>query len=255
VTGKPVPPPPEPLAARYLNWCEQKGLSPGTVYARRRALAQLAASLPVPPAEATAAHLAAWRSQLDLTPDAVVNSVGMIRGFYLWLREEGIRGDNPARRLPVPRRRRRLPRPISEDDLALALDGAPRQVRLWLVLAAWAGLRCCEIAGLRRENVLDKAVPPVILVAEDATKGITERIVPLSPFALSELVDVYGLPESGWVSPRADGKPGPNMPHRVSQICWEWLRDHSNGAVPHQLRHRMLTMAWRASKDLLSSSR
>jgi integrase len=251
VTGKPVPPPPQPLAARYLSWCEQLGLSAGTVYARRRALIRLAAWLPVPLAEASAEHLAEWRAQLDMTPDAVVNNVSMVRGFYVWLLEEGIRPDNPARRLPVPRRRRRIPRPIAEDDLMAALDGAPRQVRLWLVLAGWVGLRACEIAGLRRENVLDKAVPPVVLVAEDTTKGTKERTIPLSPFALAELVDVYGLPDSGWVSPRLDGRPGPNKPHRVSQICWEWLNEHGNGAVLHQLRHRMLTMTWRASKDLL----
>jgi len=44
------------------------------------------------------------------------------------------------------------PRPVSEDDLVLALATANDRVRPWLALAAFAGLRAIEIANLRVEN-------------------------------------------------------------------------------------------------------
>src|SRR5262249_56654858 len=91
-------------------------------------------------------------------------------------------GGPPPPALPVPRRGRRLPRPIGEKELLAAVTAAPDRVRPWLVLAGWAGLRAVEIARLRRDNVLDTRQPPVLLIAHGATKGHAERLGPLSPF-------------------------------------------------------------------------
>jgi integrase len=127
-----------------------------------------------------------------------------------------------------------------------ALDHASRRVRPWLVLAAWAGLRACEISGLRRENVLDSAVPPVLLVARDATKGSRERLLPLSPFLLAEL-QLAGMPSSGYVFRRHDGHPGPNRPWRISQLCNQCLHECGVQATLHQLRHRYGTQLYQSS--------
>jgi integrase len=235
-------------AAGYLRWCEQKELSAGTIYGRRRALTRLAAQLPCPIDQADATMLAAWRAGMTrLTPAVVVNYVGMIRGFYLWLQEEGIRGDNPARRLPVPRKPRRLPRPITEADLRAAIAAAPPRIRPWLILAACAGLRAKEIALLRAENiVLDGGQQPAVFVAWDATKGTRERFVPLQPWAADEL-RACGLPSSGYAFRRLDGQRGPNKPHRISQASNAFLREAGILATLHQLRHRYATQLLRSS--------
>jgi integrase len=151
--------------------------------------------------------------------------------------------------VPVPRVGRRLPRPISEADLFTALRQAPPRIRPLLVLAAWAGLRAKEIARLRRQHVLDTARPPVLLVVHDATKGRSERIVPLSDFVLGEL-RLHGLPASGWMFSRHDGAPGPNTPHMISLLCNQHLHDCGIAATLHQLRHRFGTVAYAASHDL-----
>jgi integrase/recombinase XerC len=130
-----------------------------------------------------------------------------------------------------------------------AVAGAPLRIRPWLVLAGWCGLRACEIAGLRRENVLDTARPPVLLIAAGATKGNRERIVPVSGFVLGEL-QAAGLPRSGWVFPRADGHAGPNRPHNVSHLCNDYLHDRGYPETLHQLRHRFGTMMYRGTRDL-----
>ena len=119
-----------------------------------------------------------------------------------------------------------------------------------MMAAAWCGLRAKEIALLRRECVLDTGRPPVLLVAADATKGRTERVVPLSGFVLSELA-LAGLPGSGWAFRRRDGQHGPNTPGLVSKIANEYLRSCGVNATLHQLRHRFGTQAYAGTRDLL----
>jgi integrase len=236
--------------ARYLGHLMDQGMSPHTIYDRRRVLSRLAAALPVPLLEASPDELAAWRVTLRrLSAGSAANYLGHVRCYYRWAADEGLIEASPAARLPVPRRPRRLPRPIGEDGLALALASAPGRLRIWLVLAAFAGLRACEIAGLRGENVLLRAAQPYVLVAEDATKGIRERAVPLCPFAVAELA-AAGLPSRGWAFARLDGAPGPNHPARVSQVCNRFLHDHGIPETLHQLRHRFGTQAYAASHDL-----
>lgn len=241
----------DPVVIRYLDWMRQRGYSAQeTIPGRRRSLARIADALaPVQLADATRADLADWRAALTVTGPVVIRYVSHLRAFYTWCIEDaGIRADNPAARIPVPREPRRKPRPISEDDLTAALRHAPPRIRAWLVLAAWCGLRCKEIALLRRENIMDTARPPVLLVAADATKGRSERVVPLSTFVLAEILPV--LPASGWAFGRADGKPGPNSPSRISQAVGDYFRSQGITATPHMGRHRFATGTWAATHDL-----
>jgi integrase/recombinase XerC len=191
---------------------------------------------------------------MHLGPESVRHYVNHARKFYDWCVAEGILPVNPARGLPVPRAPRLMPRPISEERLFYALSTATPRVRPWLVLAAWCGLRACEIAGLRRENVLDRASPPTLIVAHDATKGTSERTVPLSSFVLAEL-RTAGLPGSGFVFRRRDGLRGPNKAWTVSHECNDHLHASGIPETLHQLRHRFGTQAYRQKHDVLMVGR
>lgn len=270
--------PPDNAVTAHLSYLEQRGHTEASVYARWRALtrlrAWLAAYADIPGPEsgradkshlrravaevglragdlltATAADLAAWRASLTTGPGATVNYVSHVQNFYAWCIEQGLRGDNPAAGLPVPRLPRRLPRPIREDDLMRALAAAGDRVRPWLILAVCCGMRAREIALLRRENVLDTDRDPAIRIAAAATKGHTERIVPLPAVALAELRRA-GLPASGWVFRRRDGRPGPVRPHLVSQLTNRALHRSGTPATLHQLRHLYLTLVQRERHDL-----
>jgi integrase/recombinase XerC len=235
--------------AEHLEWMRQRGLAASYIDKRRLVLARLAAALPVPLTGATPGMLGAWRATLVMGDDAVCNTLGAVREFYKWATGRGLTGASPAAGLPVPRRSRHLPRPIATHDLFSALACAPPRIRQWLVLAAWCGLRACEIARLQRANVLDTASPPVLRIVAGATKGRRERIIPLSSFVLGELF-AHGMPASGWMFRRADGKPGPNQPHRVSQLANAHLHGCGTAATLHQLRHWCGTEAYRPKRDL-----
>jgi integrase len=240
---------PEEILALHLAELEQLGRSQGTIYARRRAITRMAALIEAPLLEATAEEIAQWRAGLRVTDNTAVHYASHARAFFAWALRRGLVDADPAAGLLVPPLARGLPRPISEDDLMLALLRAPARIRPWLVLAAWQGLRAKEIALLRRENVLDTTAPPVLIIARGATKGRRERIVPLSSFTVAEL-RAAGLPRSGWIFPRLDGKPLPNTPARVSQAANRYLHSVGVDATLHQLRHRFGTAAYAQSRDL-----
>jgi integrase len=252
----------ESVLAAHAAHLRLLGRSKRTIYDRRRAVIRLAAWLATHNAltsqdkgaseqvlHAAPADLAAWRAGLTVGDRAVVGYCGHVREFYAWAVTLGLRPDNPAQGLPLPSLPRSVPRPVSEEDLGQALAAADARVRPWLVLAGWAGFRACEIARLRRDRVLDTARPPMLLIARDATKGRHERMIPASAFVLAEL-RLAGLPASGWVFARHDGKPGPNAPWLVSQLANQCLRDAGSAATLHQLRHRFLTMVYRDTHDL-----
>lgn len=238
------------VVSAHLRYLGLRGLAPGSVYGRACALARMQAAIGVPLIEASAEDLASWREGLSVSPGTVVGYVSHARGFYAWLVATGLREDNPATALPMPRLGRRLPRPIGEDHLFAAIAGAPDRIRPWLVLAGWEGLRAQEIAYLRREHVLDTARPdPLLFIASSMAKGGHERVVPLCDFALAELQAV-GLPARGWVFGRADGKPGSNRPSRISHLCNDYLHQAGITESLHQLRHRFGTQTYAVEPDL-----
>lgn len=237
------------VLAEHLEYLRLRGLAPATIRRRRTVLRWVQESLPHHDLmRATPRQLQAWRAGLNVAPDAVSVYVSHVSQFYRWAVAQGLLDGSPAASLPAPRRSHPLPRPIGERELLEAVAAAPPRIRPWLVLAGWAGLRAKEIALLRREHVLDQRRPPVLLVDAGATKGHAERLVPLSPFVLSELgPHLHGR---GFVFRRADGRPGPNTPATVSQIANDHLHGCGIAATLHQLRHRFATQAYHASRDL-----
>lgn len=244
------------ILRRHLDWMARKGRRPNTTGARRRHILRLGEFLrPVPVTDASTPDLNAWRDSIaGLASQSILTYASGIREFYGWLFAEQIRPDNPAAGMPLPRKTQYAARPISEENLMRALDHAPPRVRPWLVLAGWAGLRCCEIAGLRRLNVFDRAVPPYLIVDAASVKGGRgERVIPLSAFVVAEL-RAHGLPAApgAYVFPRMDGRPGPNEAWLVSGLGNEVLHRAGIPDTMHALRHRFGTSCWRASKDLLA---
>lgn len=233
---------------RYIEHLRLSGARPATLYTLGRSLTRTAAALPPGGLlRASEASLMDWRRRLRVADATVISYVSHLMGFYEWACGQGLRGGNPAAKLPVPPRRRRLPRPIGDADLFRAVTYAPARILPWLVLAAWCGLRACEIARLRREDVLDTAAVPVLLLT--ATKGGRQRAVPLAPYAL-EVLRAAGMPAKGYLFRRCDGRHGPNTPQLVSKLCNDYLHSCGIAETLHQLRHWFGTQAYRCSHDL-----
>lgn len=162
------------------------------------------------------------------------------RAWFAWLVARGYRDDNPAEEIPKPRAPRGVPRPVSSQALADALEVAPRKARAYISLAAYAGLRVHEIAKVRGEDFTDGW----LFVTG---KGDKPAALPVHP-VLEQLR--RGWPEQGWWFPsfKVDG---PVKPETVSSsIVATFEKAGHSGITAHQLRHWYGTWLQRTTKDI-----
>lgn len=231
--------------AAFLEHLRRRNLRPSTIAQRNNVLNRLRWAVGVELLAVDRATMDRWWARLTMLPEGRATELSHVRQFYKWAVLEELIVEDPTRRLIRPRLQRRLPRPISEAHLVRALASAPPRIRPWFYLAAYAGLRAAEIANVRREDILDRATPPMIIVTDG--KGGKQRLIPLSPVVLDAL---RPMPARGWLFPREDGQPGPNAPWLISQKSSTYLHRIGIDASIHQLRHRFGTAIYAASKDL-----
>ena len=129
-------------------------------------------------------------------------------------------------------------------DVKRALAEAPCTVAPILNLAVYAGLRACEIAQLRADDI--GADPPLIRVRE--SKGGGESTVPVSP-VLASVLGRCPLPRAGWLFPARRGG-GHVSRSRICQLANGYLRSLGIEHTLHTLRHAYGTAIYRATKDL-----
>jgi site-specific recombinase XerD len=206
-----------------------------------------------PVADATKEDLKAWqRSIAGLTPAGQHNEIVHTVQFLRWTLDSGYREDDPTRVIVRPRHvHRSLPRPMSDADIGLALITAGYPERAWIALMAFCGLRCVEVAGMRRDWILDYQTPTLLAVVG---KGGKQRTIPLPERVLSELLEA-GVPSRGYLWARMDGQTGPPSAMRVSERVNKHLHQQGITGTAHALRHRFGTSLWRATKDALLVAR
>jgi len=176
-------------------------------------------------ASSAARALAAWRS------------------FSRFCVRRGFLSDDPARRMPFPRRPRRLPRTLPERDLARALDGlsaadsASVRDRALIELTYSSGLRLSELVGLNHGDVDEGAG-----LLRIRGKGRRERIVPVGRAALESLRLYRGERSARaardapvFVNPRGTRLSGRTVQRVVRRRLGEVAG--GLGVTPHALRH------------------
>lgn len=235
----------------HLKWMGWKNQRPGTIEQRRLTLARLARHSRTEPAYVTTSQIADFRDRLTregrpLMPQSQGAELAHLRSFFKWLVIEELRDDDPTTRVPRPKLPKRLPNPIPEHLMSEAIRTSPERVAPWYLLAGYAGLRACEVAPLRADDLWWHHSPPLIHVRDG--KGGVEGHVPISP-VLEPIL--RGLPKRGYLFAARDGKLGPVKPWTVSQLGNNHL--HSIGILHHtfhSFRHRFGTQLYRLTKDL-----
>lgn len=220
----------------------RRGLRPNTI--RRRATVLKAFLSDVDPTAADTETLEAWLDARDLSPGARNTYAAYLKAFYAWAVKDGRAESNPAADVVRARLPRMVPRPISDEDLAEALRQAPSMLRAWLSLAAYEGLRCFEIARLRREDVLDTHDPPMLIVSDG--KGGHQRVLPLHP-EVGTALRICGL-RGGWLFLTHHHRP--YHEDTVSRKGNRYLHGLGISDTMHQLRHWFGTSVYAHSRDL-----
>lgn len=225
----------------YVRHMRRQGLSAATIERRTRCLAMLTEHC----GDLFAADYEAIESFLDdreLGASTRGNWVSHLHCFYAWAVAHEHTWRDPTARLTRPKMRRRLPRPIREDDYRHALAHSPTQLMTaWLLLGGHAGLRCCEIAGLDGDRV-DLGARELAVIG----KGDKERSVPMHDRVVGALEP---FPRRGpmFTNPATGG---PYTPAQVSAHIGRYLRSVGVNARAHQLRHRFASVLLEETGDI-----
>ncbi len=242
-----VGPATEELLEQYRADCEQRGVMPRSIVKLWSVLACVAEDVhPTPLLDATAAQITAALDSRSLVPRTRYGYLSALHGFYRWAIDQDLTTADPTSRIRRPKSPRHVPRPLPDADLRHALPQAPPDLKAMMLLGAYQGLRCQEIAGLTREDILEHNDPPVMIVT--AGKGGHERVLPLHPDTMAAL-RVHGLPRAGHVFVEP-GTTRPIPPHRVSHRVGRYLRSVGVNGTAHQLRHWFATKVYAENQDL-----
>ncbi len=233
----------------YSHWARNlRGLAETTIRVRLELLERLAAYTGTPLREVEPGHLLRFERAAiaGRAPETRRAYACHIRAFYRWAKSVGIVSEDPSEVLTLPSVPRHLPRPIEEDDLNLALAAAKPKMAAILTLAAYAGLRAVEIAGLDWSDLRREQDGTVFLHVRHG-KGRKERTVEVGQVVLRAL-HRYGVKRRGHMFFGADGQP--IDARSVSSSANRFLARHGVEATLHQLRHRYGTVAYQLTHDL-----
>ncbi|MCT1459154.1 site-specific tyrosine recombinase XerD [Aestuariimicrobium sp. p3-SID1156] len=187
---------------------------------------------------------------------SVGRAVVAVRGFHKFVAGEGITAADPAVEVTPPAVGKRLPKALSQDQVAALLatpdtttvDGLRDAVLLELLYGT--GARISEVCGLDVDDVsraLDDEDAAIRLLG----KGNKERVVPLGSFARAAVDQWLVRGRPGWAT-RAR-QPGPALllntrGNRLSrQSAWAIVQTAAEKArlgvevSPHSLRHSFAT--------------
>lgn len=142
------------LIVAYLAHLRAAGFSPATVRDRDFLLRRVADELPHGLDNASGDELAVWLGRDGWSRWTRYTYWESLFAFYTWAASGRCPhlDFNPMTELTRPRAPLCEPRPVSDEQLLVGL-GMPRPWHTAVILAAYAGLRCAEIARLTRDDV------------------------------------------------------------------------------------------------------
>lgn len=243
----------------------------GAAAATRRAyrvdlgeFAGFASGLALDPADVGYPQMRAYAARLSergLAPATISRKLAAIRGLFDLLVSRGEATQNPADLLPNPKRRGKLPRVLSPEQLARLLEVIPAsdaltaRDRAMFELAYACGLRCAEVVALDVESVrLEEGSVRVL------GKGAKERIVPVGGRA-REALERYLIrarpaltgdrSEPALFVSRSGRRLSPSDVTRRLQRHSQRLSEAA-GISPHVLRHSFATHLLEGGADLRS---
>jgi integrase/recombinase XerD len=242
----------------------ERGAAQNTLDAYTRDLDDAEKFLKAPLAGASTDDLRRYFARLaraGMAPSTAARRRSALRQFFQFLYREGLRGDDPTAGIDAPRRARRLPKLVAEDEMGRLLAAA-RDVPGVDGLRLTAILELLYGGGLRISELVTLPFPPTadrqdfLLVRG---KGGKERLVPLNPPAVAALAAwVVVRPKGGRFLFPSRGKAGHLTRRRVGQQLKELAVRAGvdpKRLSPHVLRHAFATHLLAHGADLRAVQR
>ena len=194
-----------------------------------------------------------------LSSESVYLEIAALRAFYKFAENEKLLPQNVAENLSLPRRWKRLPKALTDEEIQKILSQKtsdnPEHLcdRAILELAYASGLRLSELKNLRLEQLhLEAGFINVI------GKGNKERVVPVGKKAVEALTRYLEAARPKLVTPKSPA--GVFLTKRgtpfASVTLWLRIKNHiryagiSRNITPHMLRHSFATHLLEHGADL-----
>jgi integrase/recombinase XerD len=194
-----------------------------------------------------------------LSSESVYLQIAALRAFYRFAENEKLLSANLAENLSLPRRWKRLPKALSNDEMTALLAPWPVETpstlcdQAALELAYASGLRISELRNLRLEQLhLDAGFVTVI------GKGNKERVVPVGRKAVEALQHYLAAGRPKLVTSRSPANVFLSQRGTPFARVTLWLRfkkrvEHAGitrNITPHMLRHSFATHLLEHGADL-----
>ena len=194
-----------------------------------------------------------------LSSESVYLEIAALRAFYRFAEDEKLLPQNVAENLSLPRRWKRLPKALTNDEITKLLvpesPETPENLcdQAVLELAYASGLRLAELKNLRLEQLhLDAGFINVI------GKGNKERVVPVGRKAVGALNRYIEVGRPKLITPRSPANVFLTKRGTPFASVTLWLRiKHrvrragiSRNITPHMLRHSFATHLLEHGADL-----
>jgi integrase/recombinase XerD len=252
----------------FLNFLTvEKGYSKNTIDAYRNDLFQFAKFLESQDVDdwkpVTKDHLTSFildMKQREYSSSTVARKVAAVRAFLHFLVSENVLSEDPSENLDSPSVTKRLPRPISPEDIE-ALLAAPDTDKGARGVRDKALLELLYATGMRVTEVVSLQVDDVSLASSTVRcfgKGAKERIIPVYPKAVRALEEYL---EKGRLSLIKDSEEKALfVNHRGERLTrqglWLIIKRYvkqvgiSDLVTPHTLRHSFATHMLNGGADL-----
>jgi len=240
------------LRKMMLEELERRNYSEGTTRCYLRAVADFARYFHRSPDQLRPEHVREYQAYLfrerKLEASSVTHQLAALRFFFLktlkkrWSMEE----------TPYPRKVRRLPVVLSQEEVAQLINSAPTPFYHILLMTLYAtGARCAEVARLQVRDIDSQRM----VVHIRGGKGREDRDVMLSPVLLQALRQHWSrLKPKVWLFPGGRGHTAaqPIRNKTVWHACYSAAQRSGlkKNVHPHTLRHCFATHLHEAGTDL-----
>jgi integrase/recombinase XerD len=241
------------LLSRFVGWADEQGLSNWNAVELPHLMSflQHEQKRPVESSENAAPK--------RLSSESLYLQVAALRAFYKYAENEKLLPSNVAENLSLPRRWKRLPKALTNDEIEKLLQPQVPETpsslcdQAILELAYASGLRLSELRNIRLEQLqLDSGFVLVI------GKGNKERVVPLGRKAVAAMQRYLDVGRPKLVTKRSPANVFLTQRGTSFSAVTLWLRVKQRAAraaiarniTPHMLRHSFATHLLEHGADL-----
>lgn len=146
----------EALIRQYTVHCTARDLSDATMRVRWMVLRRITGETGAELRDLTVSQITNWLATPGWSAQTRASYHAHLNAFYRWAVDTDLVTVNPMTKIPRASVPQADARPADPYVLTRILAEAPERVRMAAMLAAYQGLRACEIAHIRREDVTQR---------------------------------------------------------------------------------------------------